>query len=526
MEFKKKLILTVAVMGLGIAASHAQTGIGTNNADNSAQLDVASDKRGFLMPRLALVKTTEKTPIVGTVAKSLMVYNTATANDVTPGYYFWDGAKWIRITDETTIPKEPWFDVATNTGATANTQNIYQTGNVAIGKSTVQKGVALDVKGAIRVGETSGEPAIGVNSIAIGTENIVSGTGSIAVGNKNNVAGIQSLAVGSENVISKANSVIFGSYNSTESNMVLLSGYMNNVLGKTAEGSVLMGTSNVIGAGVNVKDNMLFGRGNTVNGDEDSNVSMSANVAFGMMNRIEAPNNTNMIQGVSVFGFGNSANFDSKGAITNATVFGNQNLVSSDNQFVIGIANVDVPNALFEIGNGTPQSGIGPSVPRSTFSSNALTVLKNGNVGIGTTAPDAKLVVVGDLKVTGAITGTSFNGQYFSDRRFKKDIVPIGNALTKIKNIEGVEYNWRVDEFKDKNFDNKHQYGVIAQDIEKILPELVKQDDKGYYSVNYIELVPILIEAVKEQEAIMEKQDKKIADLESRLLKLEKLMDK
>ncbi|MCV9928544.1 hypothetical protein OIU83_12825 [Flavobacterium sp. LS1R49] len=104
MEFKKKIALTFAVMGAGIFVSNAQTGIGTNNPDNSAQLDVYSNKRGVLLPRLQLVRTTEQGPVTGPVA-SLLIYNTSTINDVTPGFYYWEGTKWVRIarSDESTF---------------------------------------------------------------------------------------------------------------------------------------------------------------------------------------------------------------------------------------------------------------------------------------------------------------------------------------------------------------------------------------------------------------------------------------
>ncbi|RED22490.1 hypothetical protein BD847_3119 [Flavobacterium cutihirudinis] len=88
------MVLTFAAVGLS-AFTYAQTGIGTVNPDNSAQLDITSNRRGLLIPRIALVKTTEQTPITAPAA-SLLVYNTANSNDVTPGFYYWDG-KWVRI---------------------------------------------------------------------------------------------------------------------------------------------------------------------------------------------------------------------------------------------------------------------------------------------------------------------------------------------------------------------------------------------------------------------------------------------
>lgn len=115
-----------------------------------------------------------------------------------------------------------------------------------------------------------------------------------------------------------------------------------------------------------------------------------------------------------------------------------------------------------------------------------------GNVGIGTTTPTYKLHVVGRIK-TDNINETS-------DIRLKKDVITIGNALAKVEQLRGVYFNWRTDEFKDRNFDTTLQVGVIAQEIEKIFPEVVSTDADGYKSVEYSKLVGVLIEAIKEQQ--------------------------
>lgn len=77
-------------------------GIGTTAPDASARLDVTSTNQGFLPPRIALTAKNVATP-VATPATGLMVYNTATAgtapNNVTPGYYYWDGTRWNRFID-------------------------------------------------------------------------------------------------------------------------------------------------------------------------------------------------------------------------------------------------------------------------------------------------------------------------------------------------------------------------------------------------------------------------------------------
>ncbi|NWL03029.1 hypothetical protein DM790_19575 [Flavobacterium collinsii] len=76
---------------------HAQVGVGTLAPASSAQLDVTATNKGMLIPRLSLIQTTNQSPVTGAIANSLLVYNTATVNDVTPGFYYWQTDKWIRL---------------------------------------------------------------------------------------------------------------------------------------------------------------------------------------------------------------------------------------------------------------------------------------------------------------------------------------------------------------------------------------------------------------------------------------------
>jgi hypothetical protein len=89
--------------------------------------------------------------------------------------------------------------------------------------------------------------------------------------------------------------------------------------------------------------------------------------------------------------------------------------------------------------------------------------------------------------VTGQLLATEID--VFSDQLLKTNITEISDALDIINNLEGFKFNW-----KDSG---KQSLGIIAQDIEKILPELVTTHNQ-YKTVNYIGLIPILIEAVKE----------------------------
>lgn len=137
----KKIIFSAAVL-TAVMANAQNSGIGTTKPDASAQLEVNATNKGLLIPRLSLSSTTVAAPVTAP-ATGLTVFNTATAGDVTPGYYYWDGAKWakqISSNDNALISsQEPWrvFNEVnlTNTPATTNTQDIYQTGNVQIASS-------------------------------------------------------------------------------------------------------------------------------------------------------------------------------------------------------------------------------------------------------------------------------------------------------------------------------------------------------------------------------------------------------
>ena len=121
-----------------------------------------------------------------------------------------------------------------------------------------------------------------------------------------------------------------------------------------------------------------------------------------------------------------------------------------------------------------------------------------GNVAVGSAAaPGYTLTIIGTAWVTsGAWTG--------SDRRWKKDIMPLENSLDKILRLQGVTYNWRTKEFPELRFSTATQLGLIAQDTEKIVPEAVTTDNNGYKGISYERLVPVLIEAVKEQQKQLE----------------------
>ncbi|MGS4344882.1 beta strand repeat-containing protein [Myroides odoratus] len=99
---KKRLIPIALVMGA--ISANAQVGIGTPTPNKSAELTIQADRRGLLIPNVSLLDTKDSKTIEFGNVNSLLVWNTATVKDVTPGYYYWFVDKWERLTADSDIP--------------------------------------------------------------------------------------------------------------------------------------------------------------------------------------------------------------------------------------------------------------------------------------------------------------------------------------------------------------------------------------------------------------------------------------
>ena len=160
----------------------------------------------------------------------------------------------------------------------------------------------------------------------------------------------------------------------------------------------------------------------------------------------------------------------------------------------------------------------------------SMSILPNGNVGIGTpraplsglpTATD-RLQVFGDVRVgttdtNGCVkdfSGAGLVGTCSSDRRLKKDITPFGSVLNQLITLQPVHYYWRASEFPDRHFGDSQAVGLIAQDVEQVLPELVETDSDGYKAVNYSKLPLFTIQALKELKADNDALTHRVAELE------------
>lgn len=148
-------------------------------------------------------------------------------------------------------------------------------------------------------------------------------------------------------------------------------------------------------------------------------------------------------------------------------------------------------------GNGIGVTGVTAVSMNTQGLMGAIFVSSNGNESIGTIAPSTNLEVAGTVSASALVVNgdISYTGGIYdlSDRRLKEHIVPLTNPLEMIKAISGVYYNMI-------STPSKREVGVIAQDVETVLPEAIHIDGTGIKSVDYTRLVPLLLEAIKAQQ--------------------------
>ncbi len=192
------LLTTLLILGLGTMVHAQNTGIGTITPDPDAALEVSATDKGLLLPRIALTGTAAAAPLSGH-KEGMTVYNTATAADVTPGYYYNDGTQWVRIAeadadintllsldpvtgvltytnennDNPTVDLtaiEPWFGTDNNAGATDNTEDIYTLGRVGVGVNTLDTNAEMEINGDLKFTHPLNS---GISNSIVGGEQIV-----------------------------------------------------------------------------------------------------------------------------------------------------------------------------------------------------------------------------------------------------------------------------------------------------------------------------------------------------------------
>jgi len=185
--------------------------------------------------------------------------------------------------------------------------------------------------------------------------------------------------------------------------------------------------------------------------------------------------------GATALGFATEAAGSESICIGSGDFTGNKLINNIDQSLMIGF------------NSAVPTFFVGPSLSTTT----------SGKVGIGTTAPTHDLHIAGDVAVAGQIV-------HPSDINLKENISSITNGLSTINQLSPKSYTHKTDKAEEFGLSTKLQYGLIAQEVEEVLPELVIQkalvgeDGEIYKGLNYEKLIPILVAALQEASAKVE----------------------
>lgn len=361
--------------------------------------------------------------------------------------------------------------------------NSYGTGAVSLGNSTTSSGNSSAAFGYLTM-------ASGDYSTATGISNKASGTSSFAAGNGTTASGANTASFGGGTIAKSANSLVIGKYNdSTVLNSLFEIG---------------------IGAANNNRKNALT----VLNTGQ---VGIGVTNPYGLFN---VGTGTVRFEGIAVSGTGSPAlSIGGYGSvIVDAPGFvGGRFFISENGNIGIGKSN---PSQKLEVkySNSGSSYWFNTNLGVESFGDNYIGVLTSNMGETGILFGNSQIGNDGGVVYRPVNTQTDPRTLYFlagsvirmkiynngnawlqgslsqnSDSRFKKNISPLSNTLASLEKINGYTYNWN-----EEKLDTALQIGLIAQEVQKVYPQLVKLNPEGQLSVNYIGLIPVLLESIKE----------------------------
>ena len=471
--------------------------------------------------------------------------------------------------------------------------------SIAGGFDTTASGLA-----SIALGNES--TASGLSAVAIGSSATAQGDGAVSLGIQTFAGGELSLAMGNVSLATGNQSITLGSNVNAPSFAEIALGTYNSTTGYVPASTTNFNANDrllVIGNGTasNTRSNALIlykngalqvGEESEASGDQSfasgrfTIASGTRTTAMGNLSRALGDSSTALgfdttASGLSSIAIGTSSAASGEGAIALATLsnasgdyamaFGLETRAPSFGETAMGAYNTEYTpvststfvdtDRLFVIGNG----------PASSNRSDALTILKNGNTGIGTSNPQERLHIAnGRLRIgteTVEDTGSNrleWNSSLFpdtddtfqlggsalrweavwatdgtintSDRREKKDIKGLKYGLREILDLNPVSFRWKAKP------EQGEKLGLIAQDILEIIPEVVKtheyvttgegknaileKKELDRLGVYYTDLIPVLIKAIQDQQGLIQKQQHKIETLETKTSEISDLKNR
>ncbi len=472
--------ILLGLLTLSLSTYSQNVGINATGAapDAGALLDVSSTTKGLLIPRVNISNLSTIAPITGSSTTSMLVYNT---NGTTgTGFYYWNGSQWVRFLEN----GDAW-NITGNSNTTSGTHFLGTTNGQAVdfrSNNTIRFRIPVaNQVHAMSLGTTvlpfysfDADPNTGMWSSTADALNFSTG--------------------GSERFEMSATEAVFND----------ISADVNFRIESNGEPDMFFIDANLDNIGINT-----LTPGNMLHFESD-----------GRAGWVTLWNNT-------------SANGGLKMIYNNSTTNGSRVLMGVTNYSASALASAAVMGLSL---NGTS--------------------IGSGGIGVqGSANNESGVAVYGTLAFSGGYTGWAgyFNadvycgGTYFgSDRRLKKDIKSYTGALQIIDQINPVTYYYDTEKYPGIGFDEgRLQYGFIAQEIEQIIPEMVKdknlvlnsnqlktvdmQEERKtdiFKVVNYSVMIPILTQAVKEQQSIIESQNSKLEQLEVLIKELQEKVNK
>lgn len=340
----KTKILSILILFI-TQLSFSQVGIGTTNPSPSSALEIRSSNSGLLIPRVALSSTTD-TNTIANPATSLLVYNSSSTNDVTPGFYYWEGS-WKTLKGNASGSSTGW-NLTGNTlttgseyiGTNSNHALLFKVNNNQFGK--------FSPNGGIIIGNAA--TASDDKSIAIGTSAKAPSQNATAIGyNAEAAQDATSLGFGAK---ASYQAVAIGLNSNTTGNTAIAIGANSKA---TAQDGISIGTSSEA-----AQESTAIGKSTKATGYRST---AFGNEALATMNNALAVGVGSKATGEQSTALGNASNASGQ----NATAIGYQALASQANSIIIGTS--------------------------------------NNKTGIGTSTPDERLHVAGSIKIVDGTQG-------------------------------------------------------------------------------------------------------------------------
>ncbi len=519
----KRIIFLILFISTGL---FAQTGIGTTTPNASAKLEVNASDKGLLPPRVALTSTSVFAPVTGlsgstalASAAGLLVYNTTSNAEVSPGFYYWSGTAWIRLT----IP----FD---------NAANVTGTVAVANGGTGTTTG-SITGSGALTF--TAGGTNQNITITPSGTGNTILNNN---VGIGTNSPGDR-LVIGSSISLHDGGDKVIGMGWSPGTSKAIVAGYPAEIRLSPGSGKLSFGTdltSRTVGSSVGVLKRMtITAQGNVGIGTESPGATLEIGSSDGSLagNLILNPTTTGTgVEGAEI-------NFKPAPATTTpaAQTWVVDQVSNANNPRLrffpstsgenYGFAIKD--NGYFGIGTAAPysklhvQSNDGTSVYiESTTSDNNGMVILNANTNQSWANNWHEFIIFKNQGNSLGFIGTSASGTNVlysttSDYRLKTNLKNY-SGLDLVNRIKTYDYAWKKD--------HSRMFGVMAHELQKVLPYAVSGtkdavDEEGKIipqTVDYSKLTPILVKAIQEQEKKINQLIKVNKSLARRITKMEK----